>query len=47
MQMEEALTGVQSGAIKTLQLTQAQDQLRLNDHSYIQVSLTAHCVTQT
>ena len=36
--MEEALVGVQTGAIKTLQLTHAQDKLKFDDHSYIQVS---------
>ena len=38
MQMEEALVGVQTGAIKTLQLTHAQDKLKFDDHSYILVS---------
>ena len=40
--MEEALEGVQTGAVKTLQLTQAQDKLKFDDHSYIQV--WAHCM---
>ena len=49
MQMEEALEGVQTGAVKTLQLTQAQDKLKFDDHSYIQVwahymqSVSAKC----
>jgi len=36
--MEDMLTGVQTGAIKSIQLSQAQDRLKSSDHGYIQVA---------
>jgi len=36
--MEDMLTGVQTGAIKSMQLSQAQDRLKSSDHGYIQVA---------
>ena len=35
--MEDAISGVQTGAIKSVQLIEAQDKLKFNDHSFIQV----------
>ena len=35
--MEEQMANVQTGAIKSLQLIEAQDKLKFDDHSYIQV----------
>lgn len=37
--MDEQMASVQTGAIKSLQLVEAQDKLKFDDHSYIQVLL--------
>ncbi len=36
--MEDMLTGVQTAAIKSIQLSQAQDHLKSSDHGYVQVA---------
>ncbi|DBB15254.1 hypothetical protein WJX82_011728 [Trebouxia sp. C0006] len=38
-EMEDMLTGVQTGAVKSIQLSQAQDRLKSSDHGYIQAQM--------
>ncbi len=36
--MEELMSGVEAGAIKSIQLSQAQEQLKRSDQEYVQAS---------
>ena len=38
LQMEEMMSGVETGAVKSIQLSQAQEQLKRNDQDYVQAS---------
>ena len=38
LQMEEMMSGVETGAIKSVQLSQAQEELKRSDQDYVQAS---------
>ena len=38
LQMEEMMSGVETGAIKNIQLSEAQNQLKRSDQDYVQAS---------